>query len=322
MIKIADLVPTNLQEEKIKFFASGYTYNPQFHYDQPIDESQLTQYGRPKWWLLWQAKWIVWRYKNNLQKHPIHLEKDVVSKKEIELLIENRLSLYNINREYSLLFSDKFVGRIAVNLKHKQIKIRTPIQINKHEIEAVLAHEIDTHLLRQKNSEKQVWHGSKKKFGFKNHTKTEEGLAVINEMIAAKQTLPYKQALNYLSIDLALKSDFVSVFNFFLSAWNDPERAWTWTVKKKRGLTDTSRKGGFTKDVVYFEGLISVLKYAKKNNYDLQALYYGKIDVDDVKQAIELSPQYRPILPFIITKDSEAYKTKLQQICLQNLAMI
>jgi hypothetical protein len=59
--------------------------------------------------------------------------------------------------------------------------------------------------------------------------------------------------------------------------------------EKNRGLTDTSQKGAFSKDLVYFEGFIEILKYLQKNDADPSKLYFGKIAVQDIKKVEKLA---------------------------------
>jgi len=320
MLKINDLLPLNLQEEKIKFFASGYTYNPHFVYEKEVNQTELTQYGKPRWWPLMQAKWIARRdAKNRLSSINFVKSSQFINQVEFNRLLEDKLKTYQLENQYEIVFSKQFVSRISVNLKTQQVKVQLPIQIQRDEVAAVIAHEIETHILRQENSKKQIWHGKKKKFGLTSHMRTEEGLAVANEMIMGGNTTAYKQAVNYIATDLALHDSFARVFAFYIQMWGDPERAWLWTVKKKRGLTDTSQKGAFTKDVVYFEGLLKVLHYLKKNHYDPRGLYLGKIDVDDIKKIQKLNPSKEILLPEFLKNNLADYQEKAALLCKNHL---
>ncbi len=320
MPKLSDFVPTNLESEKIKFFASNFTYNPQFSYQRAISLEELQKYGKPKWWYLFLAKRILKKYlKTRGSTTTNEADKLFLDQESIKNAIQERLTFYEIQHEYEIIFSTNFISRIAVNNKEKIIKVRLPITISANEIKAILNHEIDTHIVRQLNYEKQNWFRNKKKNAFKAYLQTEEGLAAINELVASKHKLAYKSAANYLAVDLALKKDFASVFNFFYQIWGDRERAWTWTLKKKRGLTDTSQKGAFTKDLVYFEGLIEVLKYLKKNNNDPSELYYGKINLKDIRKAKKLDDRQQLILPKCFVTKPEIYKQEIQAIIRNNL---
>ena len=321
MVKLKDLVPLNLSSEKEKFFASLFKYNPQFIYEKKIDQQELTRYGKPNLWYLFLAKRIIKKYQqiqSELDNQSI-VSNQFLTQDEVKEFFTKRLAQYGLEKDYQVIFSKNFISRVAINLKNKEVKILLPIKISAQEIEAILAHEIDTHVLRQYNYEQQIWFGKKKKYGFKEHLRTEEGLAIINEMISRQQPLAYKAAINYLALNLALKKDFVSVFEFFYKIWQDPERSWTWTLKKKRGLTDTKQKGAYTKDIVYFEGLIKVLKYLRKNNYDPRPLYCGKIDVDDLNKAINLQNNQAIKLPVFLQNNFEDYQNKLKVLCANHI---
>lgn len=319
MLKLTDLTPVNLESEKEKFFASDFKYNPQFIYEKDIPKEELTKYGKPKIWYMFLAKRILKKLLNKKYLiEQIENKRKFLDQDYIEDLIEKRLLFYDLNNKYKIVFSKNFVSRISVNNKERTIKVCLPIIIDRNEIEAVLNHEIDTHVVRQINYEQQTWYKKRKSNGFKPYLRTEEGLAAVNELITSEHKLAYKSAVNYLAVDLALKKDFVAVFNFFYEIWKDPERSWIWALKKKRGMTDTSKKGAYTKDLVYFEGLVEVLNYLKKNNYDPSELYYGKIDLKDVKKAKKLSVGHKLVLPKIFVQDKEAYKKAIMEIIRNN----
>jgi hypothetical protein len=320
MPKLSDLIPINLDSEKEKFFAANFKYNPQFIYGKSTSTEELTKYGRPKFWYLFLAKRILKKHlkEKDLAKQikdgKVFLDQDL-----IEDLIEERLSIYNLQNEYKIVFSKNFISRIAVNNIDKLVKVRLPVVIDQSEIEAILNHEIDTHIVRQLNYERQTWFKNKKRNGFKAYLRTEEGLAAINELVVSEHKLAYKSAANYLAVDIALKKDFQTVFNFFYQIWQDSERAWTWTLKKKRGIEDTSKKGAFTKDLVYFEGFIEVLNYLKKNNCDPSELYCGKIDLKDIGKAKKLGLSEKIILPKVFVQNPEVYKRTVLEIIKNNL---
>ena len=321
MFNLNDLVPINLDSEKSKFFAANFKYNPQFIYEKSTPTAKLIKHGKPKIWYLFLAKRILKKHlkEEGLAKQ-IEEDKVFLDQDQIEDFIEERLLIYNLINEYKIIFSKNFVSRIAVNNDDKVVKVRLPVVICQNEIEAILSHEIDTHIVRQLNYKQQSWFKKKKSNGLKPYLRTDEGLAAVNELIVSSNKSAYKSAANYLAVDLALKKDFVTVFNFFYKIWQDPERAWTWTLKKKRGMTDTSKKGAFTKDLVYFEGFIEVLNYLKKNNYDPSELYYGKFDLRDIKKVRKLSQNKKIILPKVFVQNPAAYKEAVIEIIKNNLS--
>ena len=316
MIKLKDLIPNNLQEEKEKFFANNCRYNPQFEYQKHIPRKELEKYGKTKLKYLFLAKRIIRKHKKQKNEELIQ---DFVGQDFLQTKIENYLKEYGLEKTYKIDFSDEYISRIAVNFKDKLIKIRKPISINKSEVSSILNHEIGTHVLRQENYEKQSWYKKKKKYKFKNHTKTEEGLAIIHEMLNNENPLAYKSAINYLAVNIASHRSFTRVFRFFNQHWQDQERAWTWTLKKKRGVRDTSKRIAFSKDLVYFEGFVKVIKYLKKHNFDPSNLYYGKIDISDLEKAKKMNPGYQPLLPKFFTDNPKLYKKKVKRIAKENL---
>ncbi len=320
MPRLNHLVPTNLADEKAKFFAANFQYNPQFTYERITTRAELSKYGRPNWWHLFLAKRILKKHlkEKDLRKQ-IKEGKIFLNHQQIDHLIKERLDFYHLGHKYQIVYSENFISRIAVNNEENLIKVRLPIAIDRFEIEAILNHEIDTHVLRQFNYENQIWFGKKRKYGFKSYLRTEEGLAATHELITSDHKLAYKSAANYIAVDLALKKDFKTVFEFFYKIWQDPERAWTWTLKKKRGLWDTGKRGAFTKDLVYFEGFIEVLKYLQKSKYNPSELYYGKIDLHDIAKAKKIGINTQIILPKVFTDDKAAYKRAIIQIAKNNL---
>lgn len=319
MTKLSDLIPLNLEEEKAKFFASNFTYNPQFVYQKNTPSQELEKYGKPKWLYLLLAQRILNKYlKNKEQIDSLNTDKNFLQAEELEKIIKERLAQYQLENDYQVIFSQSFVSRIAVNNSDRLIKVSLPVTIERGEVEQTLNHEIDTHVIRQLNYEKQPWFKHKKKNKFKKYLTTEEGLAAINELVASEHKLAYKSATNYLAVNLALKKDFASVFKFFYEISGDKERSWTWTLKKKRGIRDTSQKGAFTKDLVYFEGFVKVLGYLRRNNFDPSKLYYGKIDQKDIKRAEKIGVSGDLILPVVYRKNPQAYKENIKKIIKNN----
>ncbi len=310
---LSDLVPTNLLEEKKKFFESNFTYNPQFKYKKIIPHSYLIKYGLPKEPYLSLAQNIV---DNHIAKPKS--PKKYLSQNQIEQKIAESLSQYDLEEKYRIVFSNEFVSRVAVNTKKQIIKLKLPLQITEDELNGIIAHEIETHLLRYENYTKQPWFRKRKKYGLSSdYIRTEEGLAVLHETMAKQNKSLFKTALNYLAVDLALQSDFVTVFNFFSKNFDqDYERAWSWTVKKKRGITDTSKPGAFTKDLVYFEGINQLIEWLEDNEYDLEKLYVGKISIDDMKKQIDHNTKTN--LPSLFMENKNNYKKQIQNIKLKN----
>lgn len=318
MIKLKDLLPINLQTEKEKFFAKESNYNPQFQYQKTIRESELDFYGQPRWKYSRLAKKIVKQAQAEqlfLKDQKLNSNLDQKSTKE---LIANYLKDYSLTNKYQLIFDEKFTSRFAVNFKENTIKIRLPINFSEKSLANTLNHELGTHVLRQENYLKQPWYRHKKHFGFANHLRTEEGLAVIHQYLNSEQQLIYKTALSYLGCQLASRSDFKTVYQFFYQYLANSQKAWSYALKNKRGLKDTSIAGGFSKSLVYLEGFAQVLQYLRHHHYDPSPLYYGKLAVQDIKKAQKINPQFQPILPKFYTENPLEYQKKVKNIAKRN----
>jgi hypothetical protein len=66
MIKLKDLVPTNLASEKEKFFAKQGNYNPQFQYQKQIPALALNFMGKLNGVIVvWLKKLLIKLYKKS-----------------------------------------------------------------------------------------------------------------------------------------------------------------------------------------------------------------------------------------------------------------
>lgn len=318
MIKLKDLVPVNLASEKEKFFAKQANYNPQFQYQKPVDVSSLNYYGKSNCRYAYLAKKIIKQaQKENLfQQEQSH--NNILSEQEVKNIATAYLDDYALSDKYQIIFSETFTSRFAVNFLENSIKIRLPINFNQQRLINSLDHEIGTHVLRQENYLLQPWYKRKKAHSFRNHLLTEEGLAVIHQYLNSDQQLVFQPALSYLGVQLASKADYKTVYQFYYRHHQDPQKAWSQTLKNKRGLTDTSLPGGFSKGLVYLTGFAQVLKYLRRQHYDPSSLYYGKLAFQDVKKAQKIKPNYQALLPRFYTADPQAYREKIQTLAKRN----
>lgn len=317
-LKLQDFVPENLAAEKEKFFTRQTHYDPQFTYKQVVTKQDLYRYGKPSWSYLYLAKRIL----QDSKKQGILIYDDSapsLTEEELRALITDYLNRYQLASQFQLSFSPVHISRMAINFAPPTIKIRLPIMLSRREIIPTLNHEIGTHILRQINYQQQPWYKKKKKYGLHNHLKTEEGLANLHSLLTEPFELAAKAALNYTATAYALRHSFQQTFQFINSYLQNPERSFIWTFKKKRGLTDTSRPGTFSKDMLYFSGFIDVLRYLRKNHYDPALLYFGKVALEDLPQVKRLNPDYRPLLPHFFTDSPELYKARVAEIAKANL---
>jgi len=174
------------------------------------------------------------------------------------------------------LVSDAIAG------KENTIFIRAGANFTMDRLKGTIAHEVETHAFTAMNGARQPYRIFQR--GLADYLMTEEGLAVYNqEKTESAETIKkYWAASTVIGVDEAMHSSFVDVYQRILEAGFGAERAWTVALKTKRGMTDTSRPGSFTKDAVYFKGYQMIENYVK-NGGDLKLLYYGKTNIEDLE---------------------------------------
>lgn len=313
MLTLSQLIPLNLEEEKAKFLAAAGDYNPQFVYESEILESDLVQHGFPKAEYLKLAQKIVEVGMAGQTEEELSLRNGrVLSQTEVESKVKTFLTMHHLENRYKISWSSSFVARTAINAD--TIKIKTPVTFREDSILGALYHEIGTHALRRINYEQQPWFKRKKKFGFADYLRTEEGLAILHSLMPAHHQFAHSSALRYLAVEQAQHLSFKDLYRFLHQFIGSPEKCWRATFRRKMGLTDTSLPGGHTKDLVYFEGMVQVWRYLKDHNFDIEPLYFGKMSYLDVKKAQELNPDFVPALPSFFTLDKAAYREKMLEI--------
>ncbi len=314
MSLISKLTPTNLEEEKHRFFEKETVYNPIFKYRQPIDKAILVRYGLPQAHLVKLAQRIVqkaYQHKNHLAL--VENEGKLLDTSQVYRLTKKFLQMHQLDKRYQIV-NDATINSIA-SVTSNLIKFHPDTKFREKTILSTLYHEIGTHALRRINYEKQPWYKKKKQYGLThNYLETEEGLAVIHGHLPRNNQLVYRSALKYLAVARAQKADFQSLFKWALPYFGDTNLAWTFVVRIKRGLTDTSHPSGFTKDMLYFSGFVKVWHWLKEHDFDPTDLYIGKVAIEDLVTAKKLNPRYQPILPSFYRVDPNSYKKAVATI--------
>lgn len=306
-MKLSNLTPLNLVEEKNKFFSfPNWEYNPQFLYEHNYEPHELRVFGEPLQ-SFYQHSLLL------LQLHHPHKDKNTneISQAECREKIEKVVSKIGLT-SLPITFSPNFLSGFMIN--KLGIHIKTPIELSEFELEQKLNHEVQTHYLRRVNSSITLLNTSKKvecKF-------TEEGLANIHSFIESDKKILEKSYLNYIAMYCATTQSFSQVFKQLLSLGIDEERAWVITLKNKRGIVDTSLAGGTTLAKTYLEGLCQVAGWINKN--DPHKLFLGHISLAEIDQlSNEVIETLLPkiYLPTFFTS-KEVYKQKVAQIIADN----
>ncbi|MBU0576281.1 DUF1704 domain-containing protein [Patescibacteria group bacterium] len=317
MSLVNKLTPINLLEEKRKFFTDE-NYNPQFVYEEKPAAQILYKHGYPQTKYLNLAQTILEKaYYQRNENELNELKGTLVSQQKVTQKTIDFLDIYQLKNRFKIIWSNSFVARTTITAD--TIKFKLPADFRQQDLLGMLYHEIGTHALRRINYEQQPWYKSKKKYGFANYLKTEEGLAGLHSLFPLNFQYAYYSALSYISVAFAQQHSFVELWNFLKKYVDHPEKRWAKTLRKKRGLEDTSQPGGFTKDLVYFEGIVKVWKYLKQNDFDITNLYLGKIALEDITKSLKMNPKFKPLLPSFFVVNKEKYASTINQIGQKNM---
>lgn len=202
---------------------------------------------------------------------------------EMKEVIINKLK-ENKFRDWTIKIENS-PSRISVNPVKKLIIIKDNSYFTLSEINRIIVHEIETHVLRFENGTRQKYLIFSK--GFPNYLETEEGLALLSEhknnLLSVNDLIKYCSRLivAYQCFELDFWELFLIV-NRYLSVSD----SFDLVSRIKRGLKDTSDLGGFTKDQIYYSGFLQVSKL-KQN--ELKKLYIGKVGIKDLDFIDELN---------------------------------
>jgi hypothetical protein len=309
---VSDIIPINYNEEKAKFFADNF-YNPQFEYKIEIPKKKFLQHGGTSKKYEKLAENILEKtYFGRNDKDLEMMEGRKVSQAEAEKTIKTFLHMYGLHKRFQVRWSSSFVARTSIT--HNTIKLRLPCEFRKESLMGMLYHEVGTHAVRRINHEKQPWYGDSKKYGFTNYLKTEEGLAILHSLIPRSYKSAHNAAIRYLAVAKAQSSSFVEVWNSLGKYIQDPDKRWRVAYREKRGIEDTSQPGGYSKDLVYFEGMVDVYRWLLKNDFNIEKLYFGKIAMEEVDKVFSLNPNFKPELPLFFSLDRNKYMEEIKKI--------
>lgn len=161
-------------------------------------------------------------------------------------------------------------------------------QIPASRVDALVQHEVGTHILTYFNGRAQPF--QMLYTGLAGYEEMQEGIAVLSEYLVDGLSLPRLRLLAGRVIAARCLIDgasFIETFRILTETYAFRQRtAFTATMR-------TYRSGGLTKDAVYLRGLIGLLDYLKKGGA-FEPLFVGKIAVEHIPIIQEL--QWRKVL--------------------------
>lgn len=155
-------------------------------------------------------------------------------------------------------------------------------------VEALIAHEVGTHVLTYLNGKTQPL--QQLYIGLPGYDELQEGLAVLAEYLVGGLTSTRMRLLAARVVaahSLIKGASFIEVFNDLNKVYGF-ERQMAFSI-----CTRTFRGGGLTKDAVYLRGLVQLIEYLKKGG-ELEPLFIGKIASEHIPIIKEL--QWRKVL--------------------------
>ncbi|MDR4505114.1 MAG: flavohemoglobin expression-modulating QEGLA motif protein [Candidatus Scalindua sp.] len=215
-----------------------------------------------------------------------------------------------------VLLTDNIIANAMVKSTSRLILINRAACINKRELNALIHHELEVHMLTTVNSENQKLKIFR--LGLPGNTCTQEGLAVLSEYMTGNLTLQRLKvlALRVIAVKMMIKDyDFSRTFKILVDdyALNQNE-AFKITARVYRG-------GGFTKDFLYLRGLRMALQQFKI--CDISPLFVGKTSfeyLDIINELIQRKMIDPPVmLPYFLTTKKLYRPDKVLEYLLESM---
>ncbi len=170
----------------------------------------------------------------------------------------------------------------GIQVSGKTLLLGKSFSTSSFRLPALLAHEVETHILTCFNGEQQPF----KLFstGFSGYDELQEGLAVLSEFMTGRINAGRMRVLaaRVTAINDMIKgAEFMDIFRMLSDTYRfSPRSAFIISMR-------IFRSGGFTKDALYLRGIIKLMDYIKKDG-DLKMLFMGKFGFSDIHFVKEL----------------------------------
>ena len=225
-------------------------------------------------------------------KRPQHSEElEMISAEGARETFESVLTDYGL-RDWNVKFKSNAISDVSIG--KKTIFLRSGASFSRERLQSLIAHEIETHVLTSENGSKQSYELFER--GCAGYLETQEGLAIYNQnsVLSVENEKRYWPAASTLAVRYGDDHSFAKLRAYIRRLGFDDVRALRTCFKVKRGMTDTSKPGAFTKELVYFRGWKLVTKFLEDGG-DLNELYKGKINLHDIDLVRNISDLIDPV---------------------------
>jgi alpha-L-glutamate ligase-like protein/uncharacterized protein (TIGR02421 family) len=220
-------------------------------------------------------------------------EKELLSSEKAQKILTEALERYSLH-DWEVSVRPRLVSDCTVG--GNKVYIREGAKFEKTHIEALIAHEIETHILTAENGAHQPY--ALFRNGCANYLDTQEGMAIYNQnrIYSPFHEKRYNPPRNVLGLAFGLEHSFAETRQYLQEELGyGADKALGQAIAIKRGLSDTSEPGGFTKSIVYFRGLRAIEQFVHEGG-DLAKLYIGKIALEDMELIEKIDGLETPLL--------------------------
>uniref|UniRef100_A0A8C5M682 KIAA0895 n=1 Tax=Leptobrachium leishanense TaxID=445787 RepID=A0A8C5M682_9ANUR len=308
--------PTNVTEEKIKFYNSKYTYNPQFKYNTPVPPCIPVKHRNASDGFLQVAVELM---QNTLKRYGTYngYEKATGGHALPKHLIEKQVQMYleteGLHGKIDVCITKEMLASASMGIKKGKPRLTiNQSTVRERWLEGTLRHEIGTHYYRSVNHSRQLWKRDEERFRLKPKNPTEEGFATLNTVLRHPEPYLCRIALLYYAAYKASCMSFSELFKDLGTFVKDPDTRWHYCLRVKRGLTDTSRPGCYSKDQVYLDGVLRILRHRQTIDFKL-LMAMGKISFEDINRLKHMAVRKGTKIPDFL-KDTRQYMNHLNNI--------
>jgi len=232
-----------------------------------------------------------------LATSPFTQEPENLGAETVHEAIESALVRHQLD-DWQISVEQNMAAKMSVSGPQNLIRIRSDIAVSERDLLRLVAHEVGGHVLRWTNARRQ--REPLAGFGFGHTVATEEGLAALREEeqgLSSPRTL-HTYALRVYGVIAAQELDLVGL-TFALSEYTDPDSAAELALRLRRGIADSQRPGGVTKDHGYLSGLLELRTMASQDIALLRGVKWSMTHLDLIRRLAEQGRLEPPSLEYI-----------------------